>query len=188
MSAKARAEAAEFAARLQRAMLGPPRRTLAVAESVTCGGIQARVGRISGASEFFLGGITAYSAAIKVRHLGVDGAAAAPVNSVSAEIAAQMARGVCAMFGADFGLATTGYAEPNAEWGVAAPFAYWAVAFAGPGAVAAVGAPAEARGVVATGRVDCTGCGRAEAQDRIADEALRALAAVICREPVPRRR
>src|SRR5438045_4062744 len=94
-------------------LLRKPRRTLAVAESLTCGRVQALVGAISGASEFFLGGITAYSLEEKVRHLGVDRRAARKVNSVSAEVAEQMARGVCALFGSDLGVATTGYAEPS---------------------------------------------------------------------------
>ena len=97
---------------LKELMLQPARRTLAVAESLTCGRVQARIGAISGASEFFLGGITAYTLDQKVKHLGVDRAVAAPVNSVAAAVAEQMARGVCALFGSELGLATTGYAEP----------------------------------------------------------------------------
>ena len=46
---------------LKQLMLMKPQLTLSVAESLTCGRIQARVGEISGASEFFLGGITAYT-------------------------------------------------------------------------------------------------------------------------------
>ena len=61
---------------LKNLMLREPRLTLAVAESLTCGRLQARIGAISGASEFFLGGMTAYSLEQKVRHLGVDRAAA----------------------------------------------------------------------------------------------------------------
>lgn len=151
-------------AELKPRMLGPPKRTLAVAESVTCGGIQQRIGRISGASTFFLGGMTVYALDEKVRHLGVDRAAAAAVNSVSAEVAAQMARGICAAFGADVGVATTGYAEPNEEWNVAEPFAFWAVALRmGEGHV------------VETGRVEAAGRKRAEAQDLFADWAVAAL-------------
>ena len=103
-----------------------PRLTLAVAESLTCGQVQARIGAISGASDFFLGGITVYTLEAKVRHLGVDRAIAAAVDCVSEEVARQMARGVGELFGSDFGVATTGYAEPAA--GVPDPFAWWAVA------------------------------------------------------------
>ena len=78
---------------LKQLLLQPPRLTLAVAESVTCGRLQARIGAISGASEFFLGGLTAYTIPQKVRHLGVDRALAEQTNAVSPEVAEQMARG-----------------------------------------------------------------------------------------------
>src|ERR1039458_8239901 len=77
----------DIAQELKKLLLREPRRTLAVAESITCGHLQARIGAISGASEFFLGGITAYTLDEKVKHLGVKRAAAKAVNSVSAEVA-----------------------------------------------------------------------------------------------------
>jgi nicotinamide-nucleotide amidase len=147
-------------------MLGPPRLTLAVAESMTCGRVQARVGAISGASDFFLGGITAYTLDEKVRHLGVDRGNAERVDSVSADIAGQMARGVCDLFGSDLGVGTTGYAEPSAERGISAPFAWWAVAHRLRNGDFAV----------RTGRADCPGLARTEAQERVAGEAIAALA------------
>src|SRR5688572_5086437 len=109
-------------------MAKTPRLTVAVAESLTSGHLQARVGAISGASTFFLGGITAYSLEQKVKHLGVARVAARRVNSVAAQVAAEMASGVCALFGSDLGIATTGYAEPSPADGVSDPFAWWAVA------------------------------------------------------------
>jgi len=142
---------------LKELMLRPKRRTLAVAESLTCGRVQARIGQISGASEFFLGGLTAYSLDQKVRHLGVDRLTAAPVNSVSAAVAEQMARGVCALFGSELGLATTGYAEPSKE--APQPFAWWALAHElGSG-----------RHTVRSGRVDCPGASRTQVQEKIAE-------------------
>jgi nicotinamide-nucleotide amidase len=118
---------------LKAMMTRAPRRTLAVAESLTSGRIQARIGSISGASEFFLGGVTAYSLQQKVVLLGVDRAGAEAVNCVSASVAEQMARGACVLFGADIGLATTGYAEPASALGVYVPFAWWAAARRLPG-------------------------------------------------------
>ena len=109
-------------------LLREPRLTLAVAESLTCGNLQSHIGRISGASNFFLGGITAYSLEQKVKHLGVDQALANECNCVSAVMAEQMARGAATLFGADIALATTGYAEPSPEQGVVVPFAWWAIA------------------------------------------------------------
>jgi nicotinamide-nucleotide amidase len=157
--------AAELKALLGRA----PRRTLAVAESLTAGHVQARVASIAGASGYFLGGVTAYTLEQKVAWLGVDRAAAAAVDCVSAEIATQMARGVAERFSADVGVATTGYAEAAPERGVLAPMAWWAVAIRG------------ARGelTVTTGRVDLPGCGRVEVQARVAEAALAALVAAL---------
>jgi nicotinamide-nucleotide amidase len=155
--------------KLKKLMLGPPPLTLAAAESMTCGRIQAGIGLISGASEFFLGGITAYSLDAKVRHLGVDRAAAMAANGVSEAVAEQMARGACALFGADLAVATTGYAEPSLEWNAPQPFAWWAVAGRG------LGGPPK----VLSGRVDCPGASRAEAQERVAEKALRALLALL---------
>jgi nicotinamide-nucleotide amidase len=150
---------------LKELLLRPPRFTLAVAESVTCGRVQARIGAISGASEFFLGGITAYSLEQKVRHLGVDRATAEPVNAVSDEVAEQMARGVCTLFGAQVGLATTGYAEPSSEWKIPCPLAWWAIAHElGGGRVA-----------VQSGLVECPGASRTAAQEAVAVAALGAL-------------
>jgi len=112
---------------LKKLFLEYPRLTLGVAESLTGGQVQARIVAIPGASEFFLGGITAYALAQKQRHLGVDRATAQAVNGVSAEVARQMARGACALFGADLGIATTGYAEAAPEFGAPAPCVYWAI-------------------------------------------------------------
>ncbi|HTQ31471.1 MAG TPA: CinA family protein [Opitutaceae bacterium] len=154
---------------LKSLLLGPPRCTLAAAESLTCGRVQARLGAISGASEFFLGGITAYALEEKVRHLGVERAAAAAVNGVSAAVAEQMARGACALFGSDLAVATTGYAEPPAPDKVGAPFAWWALAHARTGG----------EFVVRSGRVDGPGLARVAMQERVAERALAELAAYL---------
>jgi nicotinamide-nucleotide amidase len=152
---------------LKELMLQPPKLTLAVAESMTSGRIQARVGAISGASNFFSGGITAYNLDQKVRHLGVDRAAATAVNCVSAGVAEQMARGVCALFGADVGVATTGYAEPSADPVVPDPFAWWAIAWR----------QRDGSSATRSGRVDCPGASRVAAQEQVAEAALAALVA-----------
>jgi nicotinamide-nucleotide amidase len=162
---------------LKELMLRPDRRTLAVAESLTCGRVQARIGQISGASEFFLGGLTAYSLDQKVRHLGVDRAEAEAVNSASARVAEQMARGACVLFGADLGVSTTGYAEPSAEWHVAEPFAWWGLARRQPGGDFAV----------CSGRVDCPGLSRIAVQERVAGAAFDALVSWITGPAAARR-
>jgi nicotinamide-nucleotide amidase len=148
-------------------LLAPPPLSLAVAESLTCGALQLTIGRISGASQFFRGGITAYSLEQKVRHLGVDRAAAAATNSVSAAVAEQMARGACALFGTDLGVGTTGYAEADPAAGIAEPFAWWGLARRLPGGAFEV----------RSSRVDASGASRAGAQDAAAAAAFAALLA-----------
>ena len=86
---------------LKELLLRAPRLTLAVAESLTAGQVQARIASVSGSSGYFLGGITAYTLEQKVRHLGVDRAAADPVDCVSAKVAEEMAAGAIRLFGSD---------------------------------------------------------------------------------------
>ncbi|HXA14120.1 MAG TPA: nicotinamide-nucleotide amidohydrolase family protein [Opitutaceae bacterium] len=159
---------------LKALLLREPRWTLAVAESITCGHLQARIGAVSGASEFFIGGITAYTLDEKVRHLGVERAAAEAVNSVSATVAEQMACGACVLFGSDFALATTGYAEPfdlarsqpSAEGKIAEPFAWWALARA------QAGSGRDKKFLMRSGRVDGPGLTRVAMQEKVAGCAL----------------
>ena len=101
---------------------------VAAAESLTVGRVQAELGRLSGASGYFAGGVTAYEIAAKVRLLGVEEAHAREMNAVSERVAVEMALGAAKMFNADIGVATTGYAEPDAARGVTEPFAWVAVA------------------------------------------------------------
>lgn len=137
-------------------------RKVAAAESLTAGRVQTELGRRSGASAYFAGGATCYTIEAKARLLGVDATHAAEVNAVSARVAAEMARGAARLFGADFGVATTGYAEPDAARGVAEPFAWVAVAAGG----------AEPR----VARVAGAGLGREAMQAAAAGAALRLLA------------
>ena len=159
---------------LKKLMLREPRLTLAAAESLTAGNVQARIASVSGCSGYFLGGVTAYTLEQKVSWLGVDRAVAAAVNCVSAEVATQMARGVCERFGAQVGVATTGYAEASQEHGVRAPMAWWAVARRS----------AFGEFSVISGRVDLPGYGRIEVQARVADVVLAALVAALRAERV----
>jgi nicotinamide-nucleotide amidase len=135
------------------------------AESLTAGRVQVDLGRWSGASGYFAGGLTAYEIAAKVGVLGVDAGHAADVNGVSARVAAEMARGAAKLFGAEIGVATTGYAEPDAARGVAEPFAWVAVT---RGAAEPV-----------TRRVAGAGLGREAMQARAAATALRLLAEAV---------
>lgn len=117
----------EPATELKELLLRTPHWSVAAAESLTCGHVQALIGAVSGASNYFRGGLSAYSLDQKVRHLGVDRAAAEACHCVSQTVAEQMARGACALFGADLAVATTGYAEADPAAGVKVPHAWWAV-------------------------------------------------------------
>ena len=105
--------------------------TIAVAESITGGRLQAALTSTSGASRYFLGGVTAYNIDQKVNLLGVDREHAEVVNCVSEQVVKQMVTGVRKLFGADIGLATTGYAEAWPEGNVTRPFAFFAIGNAG---------------------------------------------------------
>jgi nicotinamide-nucleotide amidase len=100
---------------------------LAVAESLTGGYLQALVSTAAGASEFFEGGVVAYSLQQKVAVLGIDRDHAAATNCVSPRVSLEMAQGVCRLMGADVGVATTGYASPDEEHQVTLPFAHIAI-------------------------------------------------------------
>lgn len=153
----------EAAARLRELLRSArPRPTLAAAESITGGRVQALITGVSGASDYFVGGVTAYAREQKVALLGVDDAHAATFNCVSERVAGEMAVGACRLFKADVAVATTGYAEPSPAWGVAAPFAWLAVARRTGGEPAVVGAR----------RVEFPGATRAEAQARAAAAAV----------------
>jgi nicotinamide-nucleotide amidase len=98
----------------------------------------------------------------KARLLGVDAAHATTVDGVSAQVAAEMAVGVCRLFGADLGVATTGYAEPAPARGVAHPGAWVAVAADGPAGPTVLGQR----------RIEFPGRGRQEVQQAVAEAAL----------------
>lgn len=160
---------ATAARELKALCLREPGLRLAVAESMTGGQVQAEITAVSGASAYFLGGITAYTLDQKVKHLGVKRAAAAKVDCVSAGVAEQMARGAARLFGADVAVATTGYAEQAKEQGVDAPFAYWAI-------TRRIGA---CRWRTVSGRVVCPGMRRTEAQAAAAGAVLAELVAFL---------
>jgi nicotinamide-nucleotide amidase len=110
------------------------KQTLAVAESVTSGHLQAAFSLADGASLFFQGGITAYNLGQKARHLHVDPIVAESCNCVSDKVTEQMALHAAELFSCDWTIAITGYAAPVPEIGVKDLFAF--VAFSNKGKVA----------------------------------------------------
>ncbi|WP_035931073.1 competence/damage-inducible protein A [Pseudofrankia saprophytica] len=91
--------------------------TVAVAESLTGGRLAAAFTATPGASAYFRGGVVAYATDAKASVLGVDEAVLATDGAVSARTAAAMAAGVRDLFGATWGLATTGVAGPEEQEG-----------------------------------------------------------------------
>ncbi|MDX2286088.1 MAG: CinA family nicotinamide mononucleotide deamidase-related protein [Bacteroidia bacterium] len=87
--------------------------TLAAAESMTGGRLSAALVSVSGASDYYLGGVTAYAVPVKMAVLGVPEADIQTHGVVSEAVAKAMAEGVRRALGAQVGLATTGLAEAD---------------------------------------------------------------------------
>lgn len=85
---------------------------LSVAESCTAGAISKAI-TDEPASDYFVGGVVAYSNEAKVRLLGVAEDLLEREGAVSAPAAEAMAEGVRRLFGADLGLSATGIAGPS---------------------------------------------------------------------------
>ena len=88
-------------------------RTMAVAESCTGGLMAARLTELPGSSTYVAGAVVSYSDAAKSKLLGVDPALLERPGAVSPEVAAAMADGALARFGADTAIAITGIAGPG---------------------------------------------------------------------------
>lgn len=87
--------------------------TLATAESCTGGLVAARLTDVPGVSDVYVGGVVAYSNALKERQLGVPAAVLAAHGAVSRETARAMAEGARTALGADAAIAVTGIAGPD---------------------------------------------------------------------------
>jgi len=87
--------------------------TVATAESCTGGLLAARLTERPGSSAWVLGGVTAYANSAKERLLDVPGTVLAEHGAVSPEVAAALAEGARASFGADVGVGITGVAGPG---------------------------------------------------------------------------
>lgn len=87
--------------------------TLAIAESCTGGMLCQKITSVAGSSDYFLGGIIAYSNREKMARLGVSAATLAGHGAVSEATAIEMARGARDSCGADYALSTTGIAGPG---------------------------------------------------------------------------
>jgi len=143
-------------------LLRRPVWTLAVAESLTAGHLQARIASVSGASEYFLGGVTVYTLEQKVGLLRVSEAHARSVDCVSPRVATEMASGAAKLFGANLTLATTGYAEPAPQRKVKVPHAWWALCHRRPRKPA----------MVLSGLIEVPDTARVGVQEKVAEAVL----------------
>lgn len=89
------------------------KKTVATAESCTGGGLSARITSVPGASSVFSLGVCTYSDEQKNKVLGVHQEDLDIYTAVSSPVVCQMAQGIRARSGADYAIATTGYAGPG---------------------------------------------------------------------------
>jgi nicotinamide-nucleotide amidase len=87
--------------------------TIATAESCTGGLLAARLTELPGSSDYMLGGIVAYSNAVKVAHAGVPAELIDRHGAVSQQVGEALAAGARSQLGADVGVGITGVAGPG---------------------------------------------------------------------------
>jgi nicotinamide-nucleotide amidase len=105
-------------------LLAAASKTLACAESITGGGVGARITSVPGASEVFAGSAVVYRNEAKIAVLGVSPETLEGPGPVSEECAREMAAGARRVFGSYLGLALTGAAGPESHGG-APPGVIW---------------------------------------------------------------
>ncbi len=104
--------------------------TVSVAESCTGGMVGERITSIAGSSDYFLGGVLAYSDKTKSRLLRVPPELIEKHSAVSEEVARAMAEGARAATGSTYAVSTTGEAGPQSSTGAVIGTVF--VGFAGP--------------------------------------------------------
>jgi PncC family amidohydrolase len=87
--------------------------TLGVVESATGGLISHRITNVAGSSDYYCGGIAAYSNEVKVSVVGVKAETIARYGAVSYQVVEEMALGGSRVLGSDICIADTGIAGPG---------------------------------------------------------------------------
>ncbi len=90
-------------------------KTLAVAESCSGGHLSDRITGAAGSSEYFKGGIVAYSIESKVNMLGLSPEQLHTDGVISEKTAVSMAKAVRERFYSDYGIGITGLAGPGSD-------------------------------------------------------------------------
>jgi nicotinamide-nucleotide amidase len=94
-------------------MLRRRKLTVGTAESCTAGLLSATVTAVPGSSDYFRGGVTAYSNDIKEKYLSVRPDTLSRWGAASEEAAREMAEGALDSLGVDIGVSITGIAGPG---------------------------------------------------------------------------
>ncbi len=94
-------------------LLKGKKKTLSVAESCTGGLLGGEITNISGSSDYFKGGVIAYSNEVKIKVLGVKPQTIEQYGAVSEQTAKEMAEGVRKLLNSDYGISITGIAGPT---------------------------------------------------------------------------
>lgn len=89
------------------------RLTLSTAESCTGGLIGDILTNVPGSSDYYLGGVVAYSNQTKMAVLGIKEKSLQRYGAVSSQTVKEMATGVCRVIGSDCGIAVSGIAGPG---------------------------------------------------------------------------
>lgn len=87
--------------------------TLSFAESCTGGNLAAKITKIPGASQFFLGSLVCYANSLKEKILQVPNDIILTKGAVSEETVRAMAKGLITLTDCDVGLAISGLAGPS---------------------------------------------------------------------------
>ena len=87
--------------------------TIGTAESCTGGRISEAIMAIPGSSNYYKGGVVAYTDEVKEKLLGVSHEVLEEKSAVSEEVAREMVLGTIKAIGVDFAIASTGVAGPG---------------------------------------------------------------------------
>lgn len=88
-------------------------KTVGTAESCTGGYLAHQFTKLAGSSKYYMGGVVAYSNAVKMSLLGVKSETLDEFGAVSEQTIIEMAKGIREKLGTDIGLATSGVAGPD---------------------------------------------------------------------------